>query len=394
MKLAGRVEAVKPSATLAIDARAKELKAAGRDIVSFGAGEPDFETPRAIRTAAKKSIDAGVSKYAPVTGTARLKSAIVKKLADENGLEYAPDQVAVFAGAKMALYAVIQAVVEAGDEVIVPTPYWVSYPEMVTLAEGNNVFLPTDESTSFKITPDMLDAAFSAKTKIVIFNSPSNPTGQVYTRKELVALSGVLAERDVLVISDEIYEYLVYDRTEHVSIAALSDRMRAKTVVINGVSKSHAMTGWRIGYAAGPLDVIKAAGKIASHSTSGATTVSQEAAAFAVTSRDRYTKKMLREFNRRRKAMVALLNSVSGVVCPEPRGAFYAWADVSKIFGRTVDGIAITDSMSFAKFCLEKLDVAVVPGVAFGSDSHIRLSYACSMENIETGLQRLKKAFG
>lgn len=381
MNVAERVKNVSPSLTLAITAKAKALKKQGLDVIGFGAGEPDFDTPDHIKNAAKKALDEGFTKYTPVTGTPVLKEAICKKLKDENGLDYTPDNIAVTCGAKHALYNFFQAAINPGDEVIIPTPYWVSYPEQVILAGGVPVFVQTDKETSYKITPQMLKEAINAKTKGLILNSPSNPSGVMYTKQELSALANVCLEHSIPVISDEIYEHLVYE-FEHTSIASLSPEIKNLTAVINGVSKSFSMTGWRIGFIAADEAVIKAINKIQGHSTSNPTSIAQAAALAAYNGGLDCVNTMKKAFKERRDYMVDRLNSIKGVSCMKPEGAFYVFPDISALG---------TESLPFCETLLEKHYVAAVPGIAFGHDQNLRLSYACSMENIKTGLDRLEQ---
>ena len=386
-----RIAAIEPSATLAVTAKAKQMKADGLDVVSFGAGEPDFATPKHICDAAIAAIgDSTNHKYTPATGTVALKKAIVEKFKRENGLDYEMNQVMSGCGGKHALYNIIMTLIDDGDEVILPAPYWVSYIEMIRLAGGVPVIVSAKEENDFRMTVEELNAAITPKTKMLIFNSPSNPTGTVYSKDEINAIADVLVEKDIWCISDEIYEHLVFEG-ESYSIASHSKEMFDKTVIANGVAKTFAMTGWRIGYAAGPADVIKAAGGLMGHSTSNPTTVAQVAAEAALNGSMEPVWEMKKAFNERRRIMVDGLREIEGVTCFEPTGAFYAFPNVSKHYGRTLGGIKIVDSLTFSEAALEVAKIAVVPGIAFGEDSCIRMSYATSEENIREGLSRLAK---
>ncbi len=390
LPLSRRARELKESATLAIDAKAKALKAQGKDVVGFGAGEPDFDTPAFIKDAAKRSLDAGETKYVDPKGILPLRQAVADKLKRDNGLSFAPDQVLVTCGAKQALYNVLMVAVEEGDEVILPSPCWVSYPEMVRLAGGTPVLLPTDESDGFKVRPEALRKALTPKTKMILFNSPSNPTGAVQEESEFRALSPVLESTNAWILSDEIYERLVYGGAKFASPAALSDGIRARTIVVNGFSKTYAMTGWRLGYAAGPKDLIAAAGRLQSQTTSNATSFIQKAAIEALKSAEPDIRRMIEAFDRRRKRMIERLRNIPGVSIVEPKGAFYAFANVSRLFGKSWNGKKIAGSMDFAAALLEGANVAVVPGFPFGSDAHIRLSYALSDAEMEKGLDRIE----
>ncbi|MGH7143415.1 MAG: pyridoxal phosphate-dependent aminotransferase [Planctomycetota bacterium] len=389
IRLTDRIRAVKPSATLAVGAKAAELKAAGIDVIGFGAGEPDFDTPAGIKAAAKVAIDAGDTKYVAKRG-AELVRNIVATIQREIGLRYAPDQILVSCGAKHSLFNLIQVLAQPGDEVLFQAPYWVSYFEMVHLAGATPVIVPTTDQTGFKMTPEALAKALTPNTRVVILNSPSNPTGAVYTKEELTALAKVIEPTGAVVISDEMYNNLLYDGARHWSIAAYSSDFAARTVVVNGCSKTFAMTGWRIGYMAGPKAVVKACANLQSHSTSDAASISQAAAAEAFLKPPPELPDRLAEFDRRRRRMVALLNELPGVRCLPPHGAFYAFPNVKGVFGRTLGGKKIASAMDFTAAALEQARVAVVPGEAFGDGDYVRLSYATSMQNIEAGLGRLK----
>lgn len=392
MKLAARVAKIKPSETLAITAKANALRAEGRDVIGFGAGEPDFDTPANIKAAAIKAIEAGFTKYTPVGGTDELKDAIVTKLRRDNALEYKRSQVVVSCGAKHTLYNLAQAFFEAGDEVIIPAPYWVSYPDIVVLAGGQPVIVNTLEKDSFKMKPEQLRNAITGRTRAVVINSPSNPTGAAYSSSELKALAAVLLNQDILVISDDIYEKIIYTNSPFANIATVEPKMKDRTIVVNGVSKTYAMTGWRIGYAAGPEQIIAAINKIQSQNTSNPASISQKAAVEALNGDQSIVEKMVHEFRRRRDVIVQMLNDIPDVKCLSPEGAFYVFPNVAKIYGRSFQDKKITNSAELIDYLLDEVNVAIVPGAAFGSDDHIRLSYATSLKNIEEGLKRIKKA--
>ena len=392
MRLSKKTYSVKPSPTLAIDAKAKSLKASGVDVISFGVGEPDFDTPENIKEAAIKAIRSGFTKYTPVGGTDELKTAIIEKLKKDNGLIYEKNEIIVSCGAKHSLYNIAEALYDAGDEVILPAPYWVSYPDQIVLNSAAPVIVKTDEGNAFKITPEILKANLSKKTKALILNSPSNPTGLAYDRKSLEAIAEIAVKHDFYIISDEIYEKLIYDGFEHISIASLGGEIKQRTIVVNGISKSYAMTGWRIGFAAGPRDIINAMTNIQSQSTSNPTSISQKAAVEALTGTQDFILKMVSEFDKRRKYMVERLNNIKGVTCIKPVGAFYAFPNVSSYYGRSFKGNSIKSSMDLSAYLLDEAKVAVVPGAAFGDDRYIRLSYATSMENIQKGLDRIESA--
>jgi aspartate aminotransferase len=392
MKLASRISTIKPSPTLAITAKANALKAEGRDVISFGAGEPDFDTPDHIKMAAVKALEEGFTKYTPVDGIVELKDAIISKLLRDNQLVYNRSEIVVSCGAKHTLYNLTQVLFEDGDEVIIPSPYWVSYLDMVLLTGARPVILKTGEAQGFKILPDQLKAAITRNTKAIIMNSPSNPTGAVYTARELAALAEVVSGKEMLVISDDIYEKIIYDDRQFTNIASLSKELRDRTVVVNGVSKTYSMTGWRIGYAAGPEEIIKAVTKLQSQNTSNPTSISQWAAVEALNGNQESVPVMVEEFRRRRDVIVEKLNAIPGVTCALPDGAFYVFPDVSSLFGRSYGGQALSNSSDFAAYLLDRANVAVIPGVDFGHDNHIRLSYATSLENIEEGLKRINSA--
>ena len=393
MKVSKRAQAVPPSATIAVSSRARQLKAQGLDVLSFGAGEPDFDTPEYIKNAAIDALKAGQTKYTAAAGIPELKAAIAEKLKNENGLDYSPDQVIVNIGAKHSVYEVMQAVIDPGDEVILSAPYWVTYTEAIKLAGAKSVILPTDSQSGYKITPQQLTEAITDKTAMFLINSPNNPGGFTYTPDELAQLAKVLEGTDIMVLSDEIYEKLIYGDTEFVSFASLSADAFERTLVVNGLSKAFAMTGWRLGYTAGPLDAIKAMGRLQSHMTSNPVTFAQYAAIAALKDpvAAETIESMRREFEKRGKYMAERLNSIDGIECAQPTGAFYCFPDVSAHFGRTINNVEITGSMEFAKVFLEQANVAVVPGLPFGCDNNIRMSFACSLEQIEKGLNRLQE---
>lgn len=384
-----RAANITPSVTLAITAKAKKMKADGISVIGFGAGEPDFGTPDFIVEAAKKALDENFTKYTPSSGMPALRQAIADKLRRENGLSYEPSQIIVSNGAKHSLFNVMAATVDPGDEVIIPSPYWLTYPELVRLCDGVPVFVRTEEELGFKLSPSALEAAITPKTKWLILNSPSNPTGAVYSREELSALAEVCIRRDIGVISDEIYEKLVYAGAEHVSIASLPG-MAERTVVVNGLSKSCAMTGWRIGYLAAPKEIAKAVDGLQSHATSNANSIAQAASVAAITNpeEDRFLHRMVEAYDARRKFMFQAVSAIPGLSCHEPKGAFYLFVNVSGILGRTCRGKVLKDAVDVADQMLES-GVAVVPGNAFGAPDHIRLSYALSMEDIREGMKRI-----
>lgn len=391
--IAKRLSAVKPSPTLAVTTKAKELKAQGVDVVDLGIGEPDFPTPKHICDAAKAALDRGETKYVPVAGTPAFRQAICDKLKRENGLDYTPDQITVNCGGKGTLYNLIIATVDEGDEVVIPAPYWVSYPDMVRLAGGTPVFVTGHEENGFKITPEDLEKAITPKTKWFVLNSPSNPSGAAYSREELRALADVLARHEnVWILSDEIYEHIVYDGFKSYSIAAVAPELKDRTMTVNGLSKSFSMTGWRVGYAAGPVEVIKAMNKVQSQSTSHAVSFCQAAGVVALNSPMDFLAERNATFKARRDMVVAKLNAVKGMSCRTPEGAFYLYPSVAGCIGKkTPDGKAIENDTDFASALLEAEGVAVVPGVAFGLSPYFRLSYATSTEALEKACERIKR---
>jgi aspartate aminotransferase len=392
MKLSKRIDLIKPSPTLAITMKANAMKAQGKDIIGFGAGEPDFDTPKHIKQAAIKAIEAGFTKYTPVGGIDELKDAIIQKLKKDNGLVYSRPQVAASCGAKHTLYNLAQVLFEEGDEVLIPSPYWVSYPDIVVLTGAKPVILETKADDGFKVLPRQLAGAINTRTRALILNSPSNPSGVVYSKAELEAFADILVGKDVLIISDDIYEKIIYDDFPFYNIASAAGAIKDQTVVVNGVSKTYAMTGWRIGYAAGPEAVIAALTKLQSQNTSNPTSISQKAAVEALTGDQGCVDEMVREFKRRRDVIVQGLNAIPGIICMNPQGAFYVFPDVSGLFGRSIQGKKVAGSSEFSAYLLDEAGVAVVPGAEFGHDDYIRLSYATSMANIEKGLDRIKAA--
>lgn len=392
MKLARRVGRIQPSPTLAMAARAKALAAQGIDVIDFGVGEPDFDTPDTIKDAAIAAIRAGFTKYTPPSGTEELKQAIVARLAADRGLQYKTNEIVVSCGAKHTLYNLAQALFEEGDEVIIPAPYWVSYPDQALLNDATPVFVTTTAADGFILDPKRLDAAITPRTKALILNSPSNPTGAGYATAQLEALAEVVLRRGLIVISDEIYGEIIYDGFRHVSIASLSPEIKARTIVVDGVSKTYAMTGWRIGYAAGPAAVMAAVATMQSQSTSNPASISQKAAVAALTGPRASVGRMVAEFAARRTEMVRRLSDIPGVTCFRPQGAFYAFPHVAAYYGKRAGGTTITDSNALATYLLDEARIAVVAGAGFGADGHVRLSYATSMEKIHAGLDRMKTA--
>ncbi|MEG9297908.1 pyridoxal phosphate-dependent aminotransferase [Mangrovibacillus sp. Mu-81] len=385
LSLANRVSALTPSTTLAITAKAKEMKAQGIDVIGLGAGEPDFNTPQHIIQAAYESLMEGHTKYTPSGGTAQLKEAVIHKFKRDQNLIYKPSEIIVTSGAKHALYTLFQVLLNEGDEVIIPTPYWVSYPEQVKLAGGNPVIVEGKQVNSYKITPEQLADSITEKTRALILNSPSNPTGMIYSTEELKAIGQVCLENDILIVSDEIYEKLVYDGSVHTSIAELSDELKEQTIIINGVSKSHSMTGWRIGYAAGNNTIIKAMTNLVSHSTSNPTTTSQYGAVAAYMGDQQPVEEMRKAFEERLNIVFEKLNNIPGFDCLKPQGAFYLFPNVKEAALLTgYDNVDI-----FVQALLEDAKVAVIPGSGFGSEDNIRLSYATSLEQIEQAIERI-----
>jgi aspartate aminotransferase len=394
MGIAKRAMAIKPSPTLATAAKAKAMKSQGIDVVDFGVGEPDFDTPENVKQAGIKAIQSGFTKYTPAGGTDELKEAVIEKFKRDNGLQYEKSQVLISCGAKHSLYNIAEALFDPGDEVIIPSPYWVSYPDQVLLNDAVPVIVETTEEEGFKLSAKKLEKAITKKTKALVLNSPSNPTGLAYDKKTLEEIAAIAVRHKIYVISDEIYEKLIYDGFKHFSIASLGAEIKDLTIVVNGVSKSHAMTGWRIGYAAGPKDVLTAMANIQSQSTSNPASISQKAAVEALRGPQDFIRTMNVEFDKRRKYMVERLNRIKGMSCLIPVGAFYAFPKVSQLFGKNVNGRRIANSSDLSAYLLEEAKVALVSGDAFGADAYIRLSYATSMENITKGLDRIEQAAG
>ena len=390
MKLSERVQRIKPSPTLAVTARAAELRRQGKDIIGLGAGEPDFPTPAHVRMAAKDAIDAGFTRYTPVGGTPELKDAIVNKFQRDNGLSYTPDQVLVSCGGKQSFFNLCQAMIDDGDEVIIPAPYWVSYPDMALLAGGKPVVIETTMDASFKITAEQLEAAITPKTRLVVLNSPSNPSGKAYSKAELAALGEVLLKYpDVFVATDDMYEHILWTEEPFANILNATPDLYERTIVLNGVSKAYAMTGWRIGYAAGPVALIKAMSKIQSQSTSNPTSISQKASEAALNGSQDCVKEMLVAFKQRHDAVVAGLNALPGVTCLESDGTFYAFPNVSGMIDALPD---VKDDLALGEYLIEHAGVALVPGTAFGTPGHMRLSFATDLPTLERALERLGAA--
>lgn len=390
MILSKKAQNIQPSVTLAISAKASEMKAKGIDVIGFGVGEPDFNTPLNIQEAAIKAIRDGRTKYTAASGIPELKKAVSAKFLKENDLYYTESQIIISTGAKQCLANLFQAVLNPGDEVLIQTPYWVSYPELIQLADGVPVFIETDEKDNFKLSAEKLEGAVTGKTKMIIVNSPNNPTGTVYNKQDLEMIADFAKKHDILILADEIYEKLIYGDEKHISIASLSEDAYKRTVVINGVSKSFAMTGWRIGYAAGSQEIVKLMSNIQSHTTSNPSSIAQYAALEALTGPTDAQHAMIQEFKKRRNYMTEKINSIKGISCCEPMGAFYVMINITKLFGKEVEGEIINSSMTFSSSLLEHARVAVVPGIAFGADNYVRMSYATSMENIVNGLDRIE----
>lgn len=391
MYISKKAHSVSPSSTLYIDSKFKAMKAQGIDVVGFGTGEPDFDTPQHIKDAAKKALDNGMTKYTPASGTLQLKQAVCRKLKRDNGLDYEPANIVISNGAKHSLMNIFTAICNPGDEILIPAPYWVSYPEMVSLADGVPVIVNTTEEKHFKISVCDLENALTDKTRGIVLNSPSNPTGMVYSREELEKIAEFAVKHNLYVISDEVYEHLIYDGHEHISIATLGDDIKALTIVVNAVSKTYAMTGWRIGYTACDLELAKVMANIQSHATSNPNSIAQAAAAAALDGSLDCVYEMKKEFLKRRNYMVEKINSIDGVSCLMPQGAFYVMMNIKDLIGKKLYGTEIKGSDDFADLFLEKSLVAVVPCSGFGADNYIRWSYANSMDAIVKGLDRLEK---
>ncbi len=394
MKFSKRIQNVNPSMTLAIDAKAKEMKARGEDVIGFGAGEPDFNTPERIKQAGIRAIENNETRYTPVGGSDLLKEAIISKLQRDNGLAYEKNQILASCGAKHSFYNLAQVLWQEGDEIIIPAPYWVSFPEMVTLAGARPVIIHAGAEQNFKITPDQIDNAITPNTKAIMINSPSNPTGSAYDKAELEKLAECALRHNLLILSDEIYEQIVFDGFRHTSIASISKEVQKQCVVINGVSKSYAMTGWRIGYiAAGDPEIVKQVGKLQGQSTSNPCSVSQAASIEALAGPLDEVHEMVREFEKRRNIIVERLTQIPGVSCNTPVGSFYSFPDFSGVYGKKdMNGKVLEGSLDFTDYLLSTEKVAIVPGIAFGADAHARLSFATSLEKIEAGVQRIKEA--
>ena len=391
MYISEKAKRVKPSSTLAIDSKFKAMKAEGIDAVGFGTGEPDFDTPEEIKAACVEALSKGVTKYTPASGTLDLKKAICRKLMRDNGLSYQPTDIVVSNGAKHSLTNIFLAILNPGDEVIIPAPFWVSYPEMVAMADGESVFIYTTAETEFKISAADFENAITPKTRAIIINSPSNPTGSVYTEEELRAIADVALKHNIYIISDEVYEHLVYDGAKHVSIASFSEEIKKLTIVVNAMSKTYAMTGWRIGYTACEKELATAMANIQSHATSNPNSFAQAASCVALDGSVDCVNMMKAEFKKRRDYMVERINTIEGVSCIKPNGAFYVMMNIDKIIGRTIYGKKISGSDDFAELFLEKALVAIVPCSGFGADNYLRWSYATSMDSIRIGLDRLEK---
>ncbi|QIA26392.1 pyridoxal phosphate-dependent aminotransferase [Thermaerobacter sp. PB12/4term] len=390
MHLSTRARGIQPSVTITIDARAKELKAAGEQVINLSAGEPDFPTPRHVREAAKAAIDAGFTRYTPAAGIAELRRAIAEKHRRDNGLEYAEDEIVVSAGGKHALFNAFMAICDPGDQVIIPAPYWVSYPEMVRLAGGEPVIVETGPETGFKLAPEALRRALTPRSRALILNSPSNPTGTVYTRQELDELAAVAAEAGLWMVTDELYEHLIYEG-EHVSVAALRPEYRERVILINGVSKAYAMTGWRIGWAAAPRPVARAMAAIQSQATSSVNSIAQKAAVAALTGPQDEVAAMREEYRQRRDLLVEGLLRLPGIEVLRPAGAFYVYPSVRGLLGRRLAGRTAGDDVALAELLLDAARIAVVPGTAFGTPGYLRLSYATSRSDLEEALRRLER---
>ncbi len=381
---------IQPSLTLDISAKAKAMKENGIDVISFGAGEPDFNTPENIQEKGISAIRNGLTKYTATSGIIELKKAICSKLKKDNKLDYSPENIIVSSGAKHSIYNVLMAILNPGDEVIFGTPYWVSYPEIVKLADGVPVYIKTKEENEFKFTTNDLQDVQTEKTKAIIINSPNNPTGSVYSEQELTEIAKWAVKHNVFIISDEIYEKLIYGDREHISIASIDEETKNLTILINGVSKSHAMTGWRIGYAVAHKDIIKVMTNIQSHSTSNPSSISQYASVEALNGDQSSVSSMKDQFIKRRDYMVDAINDINGLNCKKPEGAFYIMMNFTKLLGTSIKGHTIKSSMDFSNLLLDEAKVAVIPGIAFGDDKYVRLSYATSLDNIKIGLSRIK----
>lgn len=392
MTISNRVKSINPSQTLAITAQALKMKREGKKVISFAAGEPDFDTPENIKEEAISAIKQGFTHYTDNSGIIELKEAVIGKLKKDNKVEYKPAEIIISNGAKQCLFNAILTVCNPEDEVLLPTPYWVSYTEQIKFAQAVPIFINTYQEDAFKLSATQVEEKISSKTRLLILNSPNNPTGAVYEMEELKKIAQLLVKYNIYCISDEIYEKLIYDEAEHFTMASLSNEVKAKTIIINGVSKSYAMTGWRIGYAAGPEDIISGMGKIQGHSTSNPNSIAQKASVEALNGRQETIEEMRREFDERRKYMVEKLNKIKGISCLKPSGAFYAFPNVSKILEKGVkyNGKRIINSFDLADFILKEAEVALIPGSAFEAEGYLRLSYATSMEDVKEGLDRIE----
>lgn len=392
MSVSKKVKEIAPSLTLEITAKANKMKADGLSVIGFGAGEPDFNTPDYIIESAKKALDIGFTKYTPAAGMVNLKKAVCEKFLRDNGLSYEPNQIVISSGAKSSLYHAICAIVDEGDEVVLPSPFWLTYPELIKLAGGKCVYVQANKENGYKMTAEQLKANVTAKTKCLILNTPNNPTGAVYTEQEIKEIAKVCEENNIYVVSDEIYEKLIYEGEKHYSIAQVSEFMKEHTIITNGMSKTYSMTGWRIGYLAAPTAIAKAISSMQSHTTSNACSISQYASVTALTdpAGQEFIAEMQKLFDERRKLMIELLSDVEGIECITPKGAFYVFINVKNLYGKSFEGSVINGSLSFADCALKK-GIALVPGIAFGNDDCIRLSYAISKEDISEGIRRFKE---
>ncbi|NLY78269.1 MAG: pyridoxal phosphate-dependent aminotransferase [Tissierellia bacterium] len=380
---------ISPSVTLEITAKAKEMKSKGIDVISFGAGEPDFNTPENIRKEGIRAIESGLTNYTPASGITELKEAVCAKFKKDNNLEYGPENIVISNGAKHSIFNALMAILNPGDEVIIGIPYWVSYPELIKIAGGKPVYIKTIEENEFKFSVEDLEKVKTSNTKAIILNSPSNPTGSIYNRKELEEIAEWAVKNNIFVISDEIYEKLVYE-SEHVSIASLNEDIKKLSIVINGMSKAYAMTGWRIGFLAANKDITKVISNIQSHTTSNPCSISQYASVAGLIGNQNEVEEMKEQFKKRRDYMADTINSISGLSCKKPKGAFYIMVNIKELKGKVIKGVKINSSLDLARVLLDEGKVAVIPGIGFGDDDYFRLSYATSMENIEEGLRRIK----
>lgn len=382
---------ITPSVTLEIAAKAKSMKDSGIDVISFSVGEPDFNTPENIQNEGIRAIKEGLTRYTPASGIVELKKAICEKLKNENGLEYKPSNIIISNGAKHSIYNALMAILNPGDEVIIGVPYWVSYPDLIRISDGVPIFLETKEENDFKFNVDDLNKVLTNKTKAIILNSPSNPTGSIYSEEELRSIADWAVENNIFIISDEIYEKLIYDDKKHICISSFNEKVKDLTILINGMSKAYGMTGWRIGYTAAHENIVKVMSNIQSHTTSNPCSISQYASVEGLLGDQNSVEEMRIQFQARRDYMVETINSINGLSCRKPEGAFYIMVNFTQLLGKTIRGQVIESSLDFANLLLDEANVAVVPGIAFGDDKYVRLSYATSMENIEKGLMRIKE---